>query len=124
MKVLMVVEDDLDMRLIIRITLETDPRLQIVGEAGTAEEAIEIARSENPGLIILDNSLEGEMTGLEAAPILKDVAPHAKVLLFTAYDLRSEAKREPAIDAFLRKDHLKDLLPVILRLLDLTPANA
>lgn len=124
MKVLMVVEDDLDMRLIIRITLETDPRLQIVGEAGTAEEAIEIARSENPGLIILDNSLEGEMTGLEAAPILKDVAPHAKVLLFTAYDLRSEAKREPAIDAFLRKDHLKDLLPVILRLLDLAPANA
>lgn len=124
MKVLMVVEDDLDMRLIIRITLEADPRLQIVGEAGTAEEAIEIARSENPGLIILDNSLEGEMTGLEAAPILKDVAPHAKVLLFTAYDLRSEAKREPAIDAFLRKDHLKDLLPVILRLLDLTPANA
>lgn len=124
MKVLMVVEDDLDMRLIIRITLEADPRLQIIGEAGTAEEAIEIARNENPGLIILDNSLEGEMTGLEAAPILKDVAPHAKVLLFTAYDLRSEAKREPAIDAFLRKDHLKDLLPVILRLLDLTPANA
>lgn len=124
MKVLMVVEDDLDMRLIIRITLEVDPRLQIIGEAGTAEEAIEMARSENPGLIILDNSLEGEMTGLEAAPILKDVAPHAKVLLFTAYDLRSEAKREPAIDAFLRKDHLKDLLPVILRLLDLAPANA
>lgn len=124
MKVLMVVEDDLDMRLIIRITLEADPRLQIVGEAGTAEEAIEIARNENPGLIILDNSLEGEMTGLDAAPILKDAAPQAKILLFTAYDLRTEAKREPAIDAFLRKDHLKDLLPVILRLLDLAPANA
>ena len=40
--------------------------------------------------------------GLEAAPMLKEAAPHAKILLFTAFDMAHEAANEPAIDAFQR----------------------
>jgi DNA-binding NarL/FixJ family response regulator len=118
-RVLVVVEDDFDMRLLVKVTLAADPRIEVAGEAATAGEAIEMARGLHPGLIILDHALEGEMTGLEAAPLLRQSAPNAKILLFTAYDLAAEARSEPAIDGFLRKDEIHLLLPTVQRFLGL-----
>jgi len=123
-KILVVVEDDVDMRLLIHVTLERDPRLEIVGEAASAEQAIELARSQEPGLIVLDHSIEGTMTGLQAAPLLKEAAPQAKILLFTAYDLAAEAAAEPAVDGYLRKDDLNQLVPTVDRLLGLAPLTS
>lgn len=120
-KVLVVVEDEPDMREVIRLTLARDTRLRILGEAASAAEAIELARAEDPGLIILDHSIEGDIMGLQAAPMLKKVAPDALILLFTAYDMAAEARREPAVDAFLRKDELARLLPTVDALLGLDP---
>ena len=80
-----------------------------------------MARSMEPGLIILDHGLEGPMNGLEAAPLLKAAAPNAKILLFTAFDMVADASAEPAIDAFLRKTDLDKLLPTVQALLDLPP---
>lgn len=117
MKVLLVVEDDLDMRTLIQITISEDPRFEIVGEAASAEDAIKLAETSEPGLIILDHSLEGDMTGLEAAPKLKAADPLAKIILFTAHEhVRVEAKREPAIDAFLLKTDLQQLLALAQQL--------
>ena len=109
----------MDMRRLVKITLAADPRIEIAGEASSAEEAIEMARGLDPGLIILDHAIEGEMTGLDAAPLLRQHAPNAKILLFTAYDLEARARSEPAIDAYLRKDDIELLLPTAQRLLDL-----
>lgn len=120
-RVLVVVEDEADIRLLIRMTLLDDPRIELFGEATTAAEAVELARSSYPGLIILDHSIEGDVMGLQAAPMLKEAAPEAKILLFTAFDLREEAAGEPAIDAFLLKTRLSDLLPTAQRLLALPP---
>jgi DNA-binding NarL/FixJ family response regulator len=122
--VLLVVEDEQDFRKLIRLSLEDDPRIQSSGEATTAQEAIDVARNSHPDLVILDNYLEGTINGLEAAPMLKAAAPDSKILLFTAYDLSAQARREPAIDAFLRKDHIKKLLPMAQRLLGLDPEDA
>jgi DNA-binding NarL/FixJ family response regulator len=118
-EVLVVVEDEPDMREVIRLTLARDARLHILGEAANAADAIELARTHDPGLIILDHSIEGDMMGLEAAPLLKEAAPRAVILLFTAYDMAAEARREPAVDAFLRKDELSRLLQTVDALLGL-----
>jgi DNA-binding NarL/FixJ family response regulator len=120
-RVLVVVEDEEDIRLLIRMTLKTDQRIEILGEACSAEQAIELARTVQPGLIILDHSIEGEIMGLQAAPLLKEVAPHAKILLFTAFDLSAQAATEPAVDAFLSKTNIDRLLPVTQELLGLAP---
>ena len=119
LRVLVVVEDDPDFRLLVRTLLGGEPQLQIEGQAATAEEAIELARELAPSLILLDHALEGALTGLEAAPMLKAAAPGAKILLVTAYDLARQAEREPAVDAMVRKDHYTDLLPVVQELLGL-----
>lgn len=123
-KVLVIVEDEADMRLFVRLALSRDPRLEILGEATTAEEAIELAATLDPGLIVLDHGLDGVLTGLAAAPLLKAAAPRSKILLFTAYDMAAEARAEPAIDAFLRKDELGRLLSVVRQLLELDPTPA
>ena len=121
-KVFVVVEDEPDMRALIALTLGRDPRLELVGQAASAEEALAVLDSCEPGLIILDHGIEGELMGLDAAPLLKEKAPNAKILLFTAFDMRKEATAEPAVDEFLRKDRIGDLLPTVQRMLGLDVA--
>ena len=121
-KVFVVVEDEPDMRALIGLTLRRDPRLEVVGEAASAEEALAVLDTCDPGLIILDHGIEGDLMGLQAAPLLKAKAPAAKILLFTAFDMRREASLEPAVDEYLRKDRIGELLPTVLRMLDLSLA--
>ena len=120
--VLVIVEDDVDMRLMIRVTLLQDPRLDVVGEAASAEEAIELAKGLQPRVVVLDHWLSGQLTGLQAAPMIKAAAPNAKILLFTAFDLKHQADSEPAVDAYLRKDRVAKLLATVDQLLGLPPA--
>ena len=124
MKVLVVVEDDPDVRLLVRTVFRLDPRFAVAGEAASAEEAIELARSTEPGLIVLDHGLAGQLTGIDAAPRFKEVAPQAKIILFTAdAALRVRARDEPAIDAFLVKTDVAQLLPMAQRLTGLGPTS-
>lgn len=120
--VLMVVEDEPDIRLVIRLHLTADPRLVVEGEAATAMEAVALARASGPGLVVLDHQIEGDIMGLDAAPLLKEAAPESKILLFTAFDLAKEAAASPHIDAFLSKNDIAKLLPTALALLGLEPA--
>lgn len=124
MKVLVVVEDDRDMQLLIELTLQLDSRLEISGCAASAAEAIELARTMQPQLVVLDHFIDGDVMGLEAAPLIKDAAPDARVLLFTSHDLEVEASREPAIDEFLLKRDISELMPTVQRMLGLEPIAA
>jgi two-component system nitrate/nitrite response regulator NarL len=119
--VFVVVEDQPDMQLLIELQLRRDPRLELLGKAASAAEALALLDSVEPGLIVLDHGIEGDIMGVEAAPLFKAKAPNARILLFTAFDMSKEADAEPAIDAFLRKDNLDLLLPTVQRLVGLDP---
>lgn len=118
------VEDETTIRTVIEILLSTEPDLELVGTAATAEEGIDLVRDLAPDLVLLDNQLAGAMTGVQAAPTIKDVAPSVVVLLCTALDLHELAEREPAIDGYLRKDDLVELVDVVRALLDAAPGRA
>lgn len=124
MKVLVVVEDDHDMQLLIRVTLQQDGRLELKGACATAREAVEAARELQPQLVILDHFIDGDVMGLDAAPEIKRAAPRSKVLLFTSHDLQVEARREAAIDRYLPKRDIADLLPAVQQMLGLEPIAA
>lgn len=123
-KVLVIVEDEEDMRCVIHALLARDPRLVVRGHATSAAEAVELAASLSPGLIVLDHVNDGPVDGLDAAPTLKQIAPEAKILLFSAFDLAVEAKRSRAVDAYLAKDEPQKLLPFAQSLLGLGPIAA
>jgi DNA-binding NarL/FixJ family response regulator len=121
-RVLVAVEDDPDFQRLIRVTLSEDPRLSLAEDVpATIQDAVEVAREVQPGLIVLDHNLKGKMVGLTGARKLKEVAPEAKILLFTAYDVAAEARRESAIDEYLHKDDVGQLLETARRLVGLSP---
>ena len=105
----LMVEDDATVRGVVEILLATEPDLELVGVATTAEEALELVSALMPDLVLLDNQLEGPMTGLEAAPELKQRSPATLVLLCSALDLPG-VEQAPAVDGYLRKDRLVDLV--------------
>lgn len=110
-KILVVVEDDPDVQFLIESIFAMDDRFSVAGVAASAEEALEMARTTELGIIVLDHGLAGALTGIEAAPRLKEVAPNARIILFTAHaELRQAAADEPAIDAFLLKTDSAKLL--------------
>jgi len=118
MQALVVVEDDPDVQFLIESIFSTDPRFNAADVAESAEAALEwSARTVGPGVIVLDHGLAGSLTGLDAAQRLKDLAPNAKIVLFTAHaELKARADAEPAIDAFLLKTDSTRLLPLAQRL--------
>ena len=109
------VEDDAAIRTVVEILIGTEPDLELVGSAASAEEGIELVRTLLPDLVLLDNQLEGPMTGLQAAPAIKEAAPSVVVLLCTALDLKGQG--EPSVDGYLRKDDLAELVDVVRGLL-------
>lgn len=82
---LVVVDDHPVVREGLVASLEDDPEFQVVGEAGSAKEAMSLVAARKPDIVLLDLELP-EVTGLEAIPDL--IAAHAdsKVLILTAYD--------------------------------------
>ena len=55
----------------------------VVGQAGDGEAAIELARTLQPQLVLLDLSMPG-MSGLEALPRIREAAPGCEVVVLTA----------------------------------------
>lgn len=117
MKAVVIVEDDPDIQSLIATIFSMDPRFCVTGLADTAEEAVELARTTQPEVIVLDDRLAGALTGVDAVPGFKEAAPEAKIILFTAHaDLQARVVRQPAIDAFLLKTDTGELLPLAQQL--------
>ena len=117
MKVLVVVEDDPDVQFLVETVFSMDSRFTLAAVAASAEEALESLRAAQPGIIVLDHGLSGQLTGLDAAPRLKKLAPQAKIIMFTSHaDLKARADDEPAIDGFVLKTESTQLLPLAQRL--------
>lgn len=111
-----IVEDDDDMLDLIQRSLSKDSRLQVIGDGGNARTAAEVVRREQPHIIVLDHYLYGKIMGIDSAPVLKTLSPTSKVIVFTTEDLGLEAHLQPDVDAYLQKDKLAHLLPLVQRL--------
>lgn len=81
----LIVDDDDDIRLLIRLTIEAaNQGLSVSGEAATGEEAIAQWQEDPPEIIVLDNRLPG-MSGLEVAERILAEQPDQSIILFSAF---------------------------------------
>ncbi len=64
--------------------LANDPRLELVGAAANGREAVKLALTERPDLVLMDLRMP-VMTGVEATRALRRDAPEIHVLILTAY---------------------------------------
>ena len=66
------------------LVLNADPRFDVVAEAGSGEEAIELAQQIRPNVVLMDINLPG-MNGIEATHQIRKVSPSTKVLGVSIY---------------------------------------
>ncbi|WP_338704521.1 response regulator transcription factor [Priestia aryabhattai] len=64
--------------------LQTQPDLEVVGEASNGEEAIKLATSLEPHIVLMDLSMP-VLDGIEATKELKKQAPHIQVMILTSF---------------------------------------
>ena len=110
----LVVDDDADLRFLLRMALDREGESTVVAEAANGREAITAARRCDPDVIVLDESMP-IMTGTEAIPELREAAPNARIVMYSAY-AETERRREfeAAADAVIAKGGpLTDLVAVV-----------
>jgi two-component system nitrate/nitrite response regulator NarL len=78
----LVVDDHTLVRRGLIALLGNEPRFDVVGEAGDANEALRLAAALQPDVVLLDNHMPG-VHGVDALPGLRQVAPAARVLMLT-----------------------------------------
>lgn len=82
---ILVVDDHPVVREGLVAVIEDEPDFQVVGAAGSAEEALDLAGRLRPDVVLLDLELPGQ-DGVAAIPGLTAAGPETRVVIFTAYD--------------------------------------
>src|SRR5215203_2931492 len=83
-KVRLLITDDHDVvRKGLRLYLRRDPEIEVVGEAADGYEAVELARSLKPDVVLMD-LLMPRMDGIEATEKIKAELPEVEVVALTS----------------------------------------
>ena len=92
----LVVDDHAVLRAGVRALLESEPGLQVVGEAASGEEAVELAARLRPDVVVMDLAMPG-MGGLEATRRITSARLAPGVLVLTAHP--EDESLMPLLDA-------------------------
>ncbi len=83
--------------------------LEVVGEAGSVDEALKLLPEISPDLAIVDVEMPG-INGIEGTPLLKKACPELRVILVSAYanhlELFTQAAVRVGAECFVSKDRI------------------
>lgn len=102
---IVIADDQALVRSALRLILEGDPDLTVLGEAADGQGALDAARRLRPDIMLLDLHMPGR-DGVWASERISELVPEVKILVLTAFDtdrLVSSALRAGAV-GFLLKD--------------------
>jgi two-component system, NarL family, nitrate/nitrite response regulator NarL len=112
---LVIVDDHALVRDGLRARLSVVPGLQVVGEAASGTEALELAAADAPDLMLVDVGMRG-MNGIELATALRERHPTIRVLMLSMYDNREyvlSAVRAGARGYVLKESPTDEILAAI-----------
>jgi len=116
---ILIVEDDDNVRRVMRDWLEIEfPRCRVI-EAASGEGAIALARIESPRLVVMDMHLPG-MNGIETTRQIKAALPLAQIVMLTIHtgDIYRADARAAGASAYVTKPRMhRELVPTLAALL-------
>src|SRR5271154_4609990 len=80
----LLVDDHAMVRRGLALILKTDPRMQLIGEAQSGNEALTLVTSLDPHVIVMDISMSG-MNGIECTRLLAESSPKTKVIILSMH---------------------------------------
>ncbi len=105
----LLVDDHALVRGGVRSYLQTQPDMEIVGEAASGNESIRLAETKVPDVVLMDLVMPG-MDGVEATQRVREVSPRSQVVVLTSF--HEDSYIFPAIKAGALSYLLKDADPV------------
>lgn len=109
----LIVDDHPIVRGGLRAAFDSDDGIEVLGDAGTGEAAVELAAAARPDVVLMDLQLGAGIDGAETTRRLSALPDPPRVLVLTTYD--SEADILRAIEAGATGYLLKDADPADLR---------
>jgi len=94
----LLIDDHVVMRVGLRLVIENQPGLTVVGEAANRADALQIAAREQPDIILLDLDL-GDEKGIDLLPDLLSAAKGARVIVLTGLRDPEEYRRAVRLGA-------------------------
>ncbi len=112
----LLVDDQAIVRRALRGRFHLEPDLEVVGEASTGREALALAQTLTPDVVLMDIEMP-DMDGIEATAVLRRAVPQSIVVILSIQDdaqTRERAKAAGAI-AFVEKRGATDSLLTAIR---------
>lgn len=103
---ILIVDDHEVVRKGVRGYLDTLPEFEVIGEAYSGEEAIDLVKLHIPDVVLMDLILPG-MDGVEATRIVKNISPRTQIVVLTSY--HDDSLVFPALKAGAISYILKDM---------------
>jgi two-component system, NarL family, response regulator DevR len=114
-KDILLVDDHEVVRLGLKSLLEHNDQFQVVAEAGTAKEAVEMVEKYQPDVVLMDIRLPGP-SGIDACQEITDRWPDVRVVILTSYaedDMLFSAIRAGASGYVLKQIGAEGLIAAI-----------
>ena len=98
------VDDVTELRLLVRLTLEEDPEIEVVGEASDGHAGVEGVAETQPDVVLLDLSMP-DMDGLQAIPQIREGDPEVAIIVLSGFsaDRMSGPALERGADGYVEK---------------------
>jgi len=113
-----VIDDEADLRMLMRVMLRADGRFEVVGEAGNGLAGVAAVAALQPDVVVLDLSMP-VMDGLVALPLIKNSSPDCRVVVCSAHRDREALLLAAGADAYVEKlelpMHLAEVLDEVCR---------
>ncbi|UCD97499.1 MAG: response regulator transcription factor [Chloroflexota bacterium] len=114
---LLIVDDHEVVRKGVRGYLDTLPDFNVVGEASSGEQAIDIVKNLIPDVILMDLILPG-MDGVETTRVIKNISPRTQIVVLTSYhddELIFPALKAGAISYILKDMKMEKLAEAVIK---------
>jgi two-component system NarL family response regulator len=81
----LVVDDHPIVRLGLAAFINAQPKMKVIAQAGTGEEAVELFRHHQPDVVLMDLRLPG-MSGVDAIRVIRSEYPQSRFVVMTTYE--------------------------------------